>query len=229
MSGVSDGDPVLANGNSVTSLADASGNGNAAMVGLSASPVYLSTSFNGNPSIYMDGGILKMDFTSGVSIRTMFLVAGVDSCNCGGAHLGGSTGTCGSAPANYLWSMRDSSNSWEMVTYLNYNQDGAGQPWQDATKYLNGVTGNSVISTSGPPCNELSVAGGFILSLVFTAPLDAKFFALFGNPGGGEYSRTLFAELRAYDSALSVSERQKIECDLGSKWGITLDASVACA
>ena len=86
-----------------------------------------------------------------------------------------------------------------------------------------------MISSSGPPCNQLSVAGGFVLSVVFTSDQEASKMALFGNPGGGENTRANFAELRAYDSSLSASERQLVECELGSKWGITLDASVACS
>ena len=221
ISGVTDGDNILTSGDSLASLADSSGQGNSALKACTDSKpaVYAASAFNGNPAIYLDGHgdrCLKSDSGPAHTRKTMILVFKEDPCNC--------AGTCG-AFANYLWDFRP---NWDgAYAYTTLRSDSW---WQASMHWLNGAPADAEVGADGStnPCSYFTSTGSILVTEASGSNSGNSFYVgAFFQHGGN--SRLHFGEYRVYDSTLSATEREAIECQLSSKWGVPLAAGHPCA
>lgn len=203
--GLSDGDPVGA-------WSDLSGNGTNGTASGSARPLYKTGILNGLPVVRFDGTDDEMVCSlTGSAAMTVFIVTKKRSVPGSGA--GGFGQNCFSCDAGGAF-YTNQGNS--VLGYSFYNGGGA-----------NGIGGTAF---------GWSVA---VLRFVSTSLVEFYFEGSAGgtmNPGTSFSAGTLFnmaggtnfwgdhdfAEVIAYDSALSSTDRETVEDYLGAKWGIAI-------
>ncbi len=189
----------------ISQVNDKSGNGkNGTATGL-VRPTLVSSVQNGRSIMRFDGGDDYLNINSSIAYRTVFVVAKYDSTSFGtyAGIVGDFTGT---SPSNgHIVNGVDATNKIASAT-SNYT-----------TAYRNGTAIAGSSGHSFAPLNEFWI-GAFELPSSITNTTSAIGMI----NGGGRYWDGDIAEVIAYSTTLTNTQRAQVENYLSVKWGITV-------
>ena len=211
-----DSETITLNGSTVSQWDDKSGNGyNVSQGTASYQPTYTASALNSKSVVSFDGSndVLRNNSVtpvSGSSSRTVFLVYNVT----GGAGNGVFTlGNTVNSSARQFVCTREIAIRCFGVTRV-FTESNDGTTYMIVTYMLDGTTGNDLAAfKNGSALTVQSTTNG-ATTLNTAAGIEI--------PNDG-VSGTNIAEILVYDSALSTSDRERVESYLSTKWGIATE------
>jgi len=195
---LSDNDPVAA-------WTDSSGSGNnMAQSDSSMRPIYKTNILNGQPVVRFDGVDDYLVLPSSVGISTLFLVIKHSTGTGDYQHF---VGSASNGIGGYPWHGGSGTSLLYNLTVPSYVQDGSG--WVDGVS----IAPTSILKPTTFSLITLEPTQASIFQAIATwVPQNAQ-----DRNFNGDY-----AEIIAYNSTLSTTDRQSVETYLGAKYGITV-------